>query len=278
MSAALDRLAGIMARLRDPKGGCPWDLEQNFKTIAPYTLEETYEVVEAIENGDPRAMADELGDLLFQIVFHVQMGREAGLFDLNSIANGVADKMVERHPHVFADRNAHSADAVLTNWETDKAAKREAEAKAENRTAPGALDGVSTALPAATRAVKLQKRAARVGFDWTEARDILAKIKEEIGELEAEINKEINTASRDATEDEMGDLLFAVVNLARQLDIDPETALRRTNRKFESRFRAMESRLAAQGRKMEGTPLPELEELWGEAKLAERAEKKKAAS
>jgi ATP diphosphatase len=202
------------------------------------------------------------------------MGREAGLFDLDAIATQVADKMVERHPHVFGDRNANSAETVLANWETDKAAKREAEAKAENRPM-GALDGVSTALPATTRAVKLQKRAARVGFDWTEARDILAKIREEIGELEAEINAH---TGRDAIEDEMGDLLFAMVNLARRLEIDPETALRRTNRKFESRFRAMESRLAAQGRAMKGLPLDELEKLWVEAKNAEKAEKKKAAS
>lgn len=274
MSAALDRLVQIMARLRDPKAGCPWDLEQSFRTIAPYTLEETYEVVEAIEKDDPRAMADELGDLLFQIVFHAQMGREAGLFDLDSIATGVADKMVERHPHVFGDRDANSAEKVLANWETDKAKKRAAEAKAENRT-HGALDGVSEALPATTRAVKLQKRAARVGFDWTEARDILAKIREEIGELEAEIKAK---TGQDAMEDEMGDLLFALVNLARRLDIDPETALRRTNRKFEDRFRAMESRLAAEGRKMEGQPLDVLEKLWVEVKNAEKAQKKKAAS
>lgn len=272
MSLALNRLVEIMARLRNPNGGCPWDLEQNFKTIAPYTLEETYEVVEAIEQDDPKALASELGDLLFQIVFHAQLGAEAKLFDLDSIATGVADKMVERHPHVFGDRTANSADKVLANWETDKAAKREAEAKTKNRAA-GALDDVSVALPAMTRAIKLQKRAARVGFDWTEARDILAKIKEEIGELEAEINAH---SSRDPIEDEMGDLLFALVNLARRLEIDPETALRRTNRKFESRFRSMESQVADQGRKMADLPLDELEKLWIEAKKRERAEKKAA--
>ena len=270
MSSAIDRLVEVMARLRDPKGGCPWDLEQNFKTIAPYTLEETYEVVEAIEQGEPKAIAEELGDLLFQVVFHAQMGREAKLFDLDEIASRVADKMIERHPHVFGDRNAKTADAVLKNWEADKAAKREAQAKAENRSV-SVLDGVSTALPAATRAVKLQNRAARVGFDWTDARDILEKIKEETAELETEIN---NKAGKDAVEDELGDLFFALVNLARRLEIDPETALRSTNRKFERRFREVESRLAVQGRKMAETPLEEMERLWCEIKQREKNLKK----
>jgi ATP diphosphatase len=186
MSAAITRLIDVMARLRDPQKGCPWDVEQTFKSIAPYTIEETYEVVEAIENDDPQAIKDELGDLLFQIVFHAQMAREAGLFDLEQIANHVADKMIERHPHVFGDRDAVTAGHVVANWENDKAVKREAQAIKEGR-ALSVLDGVSTALPAATRAVKLQKRAARVGFDWPNARDVLAKIREEIAELEVEI-------------------------------------------------------------------------------------------
>jgi nucleoside triphosphate diphosphatase len=269
MSAALDRLVQVMARLRDPKTGCPWDLEQNFKTIAPYTLEETYEVVEAIEHNDPQAMKDELGDLLFQIVFHAQLGHEGGLFDLDQIASHVADKMIERHPHVFGDRDAKTAEKVLTNWETDKAAKREAAAKAENRT-PSALDGVTTALPAATRALKLQNRAARVGFDWTDARDILAKIKEEIGELEVEMKAKEN---KDAVEDEFGDLFFALINLARRLEVDPETALRRTNRKFERRFREIETRLAAQNRKMAEASLDEMEKIWCEVKAREKKAK-----
>ncbi|MDP9128340.1 MAG: nucleoside triphosphate pyrophosphohydrolase [Pseudomonadota bacterium] len=265
MTAELDRLVEIMARLRDPVRGCPWDLEQTFKTIAPYTLEETYEVVEAIENDDVKAMAGELGDLLFQIVFHAQIGREAGLFDLDSIAKGVADKMVERHPHVFAERQAKNAEDVLTNWESDKAARREAEAAAANRSV-SALDDVSTALPATTRAVKLQKRAARVGFDWAEAGEVLAKIKEEINELE----QEIAGGSGDAMEDEMGDMFFAIVNLARKLEIDPETALRRTNRKFEKRFRAVESDVLGMGKRMEDTPLQDMEALWIKAKNDEK--------
>jgi ATP diphosphatase len=270
MSAALDRLIEVMARLRDLKRGCPWDLEQNFRTIAPYTLEETYEVVEAIEQNDPKAMMDELGDLLFQIIFHAQMGREAGLFDIDQIATHVADKMIERHPHVFGDRDAKTADRVLANWESDKAAKREARAKAENRPV-SALDGVTTALPATTRAVKLQNRAARVGFDWTDARDILAKIKEEIGELEAEIETKQN---KDAIEDEFGDLFFALINLARRLEVDPEAALRRTNRKFERRFREVGGRRDAQGRKMTDASLEEMEKIWCAVKDEEKRVKK----
>ena len=271
MSEAIDRLVQVMARLRDKDKGCPWDLEQNFKTIAPHTLEETYEVVEAIESGDPKAMKDELGDLLFQVIFHAQMGREGGLFTLDEIATHVADKMIERHPHVFADRDASTAGAVVVNWEQDKAAKREAQARAENRPI-SALDGVSTALPAATRAVKLQNRAARVGFDWADARDILAKIKEEIAELEAEMK----SADQDAIEDEFGDLFFALVNLARRLEVDPETALRRTNRKFERRFREIEKRLAANGRAMGDASLDEMENIWRAIKDEEKRVKKAA--
>ncbi len=271
MSAAIDRLVAVMARLRDPNGGCPWDIEQNFKTIAPYTLEETYEVVDAIENGDPQAIKDELGDLLFQIVFHAQMGREAGLFDIDQIANHVADKMIERHPHVFGERDAATASAVLVNWESDKAAKRDAQAKAENRT-PSALDGVTAALPAATRAIKLQKRAARVGFDWSNPADVIGKIREEIAELETEIKD--SEKNRDAIEDEMGDVLFATVNLARHLDVDPETALRRTNRKFERRFRAIETRLAAEGRNIADASLDEMERIWDEVKAEEKRQNK----
>ncbi|HEU0117464.1 MAG TPA: nucleoside triphosphate pyrophosphohydrolase [Alphaproteobacteria bacterium] len=266
MSEAIKRLTDVMARLRDPNGGCPWDLEQNFKTIAPYTLEETYEVVEAIEKDDPKAIAEELGDLLFQVVFHAQMGKEAGLFTLDDVANKVADKMIERHPHVFGDRDAKTADKVLANWESDKAKKREAEAKAAGRDI-SVLDGVSTALPAATRAVKLQNRAARVGFDWTEARDIIAKIREETGELEAEINAK---AGKDRLEDELGDLFFALVNLARRLEVDPETALRRTNRKFERRFHGIEKKLTAQGKNIADTSLEEMERMWIEIKNQEK--------
>jgi ATP diphosphatase len=257
-----------MAQLRNPKGGCPWDLEQTFQTVAPYTLEETYEAVEALESGDAKAIKEELGDVLFQIVFHARMGEEQGLFDFNEIAGAVADKMVERHPHVFAKRNAKTAGAVVANWEADKAKKREAEAKAQNR-AISTLDGVSTALPAPTRAVKLQNRAARVGFDWTDARDILAKIREEIGELEAEIG-----GDKDAVEDELGDLYFAIVNLARRLEVDPEAALRRTNRKFERRFREIETRLTKKGVAMKDASLDKMEKIWVEIKTEEKRLKK----
>lgn len=267
MSQALDRLLDVMARLRNPKDGCPWDLEQNFQTIAPHTLEEAYEVVDAIEQNNPAAIKDELGDLLFQIVFHAQIAREAGLFDFDQIANHVSDKMIERHPHVFGDRNAHTAEAVLNNWENDKAKKREAALRASGGM-PSALDGVTAALPASTRAVKLQNRAARVGFDWPEARDIIAKIREEIAELEAEIGTHDN---HDAIEDEFGDVFFAVINLARRLKVDPETSLRRTNRKFERRFRGIEERLAAQGRDIKTATLDEMEKLWNDVKAEERA-------
>ncbi len=265
MSAAIDKLVAVMAHLRSKDGGCPWDLEQNFKTIAPYTLEETYEVVEAIEKNDPKALAEELGDLLFQVIFYAQMGSEEGLFDLESIASKVADKMVERHPHVFGDRDAKSSDAVLMNWEKDKAAKREAEAGGKP---VSALDGVTTALPATTRALKLQNRAACVGFDWTDAHDILAKIKEEIGELE-ELEMD-DAKNKDAQEDEFGDLFFAIINLARRLDVDPETALRRTNRKFETRFRSIETTITSQGKRMEDTSLDEMERLWVGVKKKEK--------
>jgi len=266
MSKATARLVEVMARLRDPKTGCPWDLEQSFKTIAPYTLEETYEVIEAIERDDPKSMKDELGDLLFQVVFHAQLGSETKLFNLEDIANQVCDKMIERHPHVFGDRDAKTSEKVLVNWEADKAAKREAEAKAEGRKV-SLLDGVTTSLPATTRAVKLQNRAARVGFDWTDARDILAKIKEETAELEVEINA---NKGLDSIEDEMGDLLFALVNLARRLEVDPETALRRTNRKFERRFREIENRLASKGRDIKEASLDEMERIWIEIKQEEK--------
>jgi ATP diphosphatase len=270
--APVEKLMAVMRTLRTPKTGCPWDLEQDFKSIAPHTLEETYEVIEAIEAGDAAAMKDELGDLLFQIAFHAQMASEQNLFDFNQVAEAVADKMIERHPHVFGDREANTAEAVLTNWETDKAKKREAAARPENKPL-SALDGISTALPSVLRALKLQKRAARTGFDWTDAKDILAKIREEIGELEAEMK----SASKDATEDELGDLFFALVNLARRLEIDPEGALRRTNRKFERRFREIEKRLAAQGRTLDSASLDEMEAIWTAIKQEEKKDRKRAA-
>ena len=259
---AIDRLLSIMDRLRDPKGGCPWDLEQSFKTIAPHTIEEAYEVVEAIESGDRAALKDELGDLLFQVVFYARLGKEEGCFDFAAIAEAISEKMLRRHPHVFADADIKDAASQTVAWEATKAAERAK--KSEN---PGVLDGVSTALPASTRALKLQARAARVGFDWPDAAQVLDKIEEEIGEVRHEI---VTNAPHDRLEDEMGDLLFACVNLARKLKIDPETALRRGNAKFERRFRSIEADLATDGRTPAQSGLEEMEALWVKAKQAEK--------
>ena len=266
MSTGIEHLLKVMAQLRDPKTGCAWDLQQDFKTIAPYTLEETYEVVDAIERNDMKAIKEELGDLLFQVVFHAQVGADAKMFTFDEIAQDVADKMIERHPHVFGDRDANTAATVEANWEADKAKKRAAQAAAENRPV-SVLDGVTAALPAMTLSVKLQGRAARVGFDWPHAKDVLVKIREEIEELHAEIE----SGSEDSREDELGDVLFAVTNLARKLKIDPETALRRTNRKFDQRFRYIENQLRASGRDISTASLDEMENLWNEAKAVKLA-------
>lgn len=267
MADNLSRLLDIMAKLRDPEGGCPWDLEQDFATIAPHTIEEAYEVADAIQSGDMMAVKDELGDLLFQSVFYAQMGKERGLFDFDAIAGHIADKMIRRHPHVFGEVNVATADDQVRHWEELKARERAEKAAASGKP-PSALDGVIAGLPALTRAIKLQKRAARVGFDWTRADEILDKIEEEIGELRAEITA--GTPTKDRMQDELGDLLFALVNLARRLDIDPETALRGTNAKFDRRFRQVEAGLAAQGRSPEEASLEEMEALWVDAKRSER--------
>jgi len=253
----MTRLLDIMARLRDPVAGCPWDREQNFRTIAPYTIEEAYEVAEACEAGDPAALKDELGDLLFQTVFHARMAEEAGLFRFADVAKAISDKMIRRHPHVFGDVKVDGAAAQTVAWE---------ETKAKERAAGGAasvLDGVGVALPALTRAEKLQKRAARVGFDWQDAAPVFAKIDEELDELRDEIE---GKAEQARIGDEFGDLLFAVVNLARHLRIDPEQALRGASRKFEHRFRAMEATAAP----LEGKSLDELEAAWQSVKAAEQ--------
>ena len=261
----LDRLLAIMARLRSKDGGCPWDLEQTFATIAPHTIEEAYEVAEAIEAGDRASLKDELGDLLFQVVFYAQMAREEGSFDFDAIAEAICEKMIRRHPHIFGTGKAvETAGAQLKAWETQKAEERAAKAGAGSP--PSALDGVGVGLPALTRAQKLQARAARVGFDWPEARQVLDKIEEEIGEVKAEIGA---CAPIDRLEDEVGDLLFATVNLARKLSLDAESALRRGSRKFERRFHAIEAALAAQGRTPQEAGLEAMEALWVAAKEAE---------
>ena len=258
MSAArqIDRLLDIMARLRTPGSGCPWDLEQTFRTIAPYTVEEAYEVADAIERGDLPALKEELGDLLFQVVFHARMAEEDGAFDFAAVADALSDKMTRRHPHVFGARDERDAAAQTVAWEHQKAEERKA------RGLTSLLDDVPPGLPGMTRAVKLQKRAARIGFDWKRASDVLEKIVEETGELA----RAAETGARDAIEDEFGDLLFVIANLSRHLDVDPEAALRRANEKFSRRFRHIERRL--DGRT--DAPLEEMEAWWNEAKNFER--------
>ena len=255
----IDRLLAVMARLRDTNGGCPWDLAQDFKTIAPYTIEEAYEVADAIEREDMAGLKDELGDLLLQVVFHSRMGEEIGAFDFDAVADTIVDKMLRRHPHVFGNVNAPTQAAVNDNWESIKAAERAAKRGSETGSV---LDGIATALPALSRAEKLQRRASRVGFDWGAPEPILDKIAEEIGELGAELP----TADKDKIADELGDVLFAVVNLARHLEIDPEVALRGTNAKFERRFKYIERMLLAKGKSPEESTLEEMDALWNEAK------------
>lgn len=258
-----------MARLRNPDGGCPWDLEQTFATIAPHTIEEAYEVADAIDHGDMAHLKDELGDLLFQVVFYAQMADEQGDFNFHDVVAAITEKMIRRHPHVFGTQSGiDSAEAQTANWEAVKAAERQAKASdgTEDDARHGALDDVSPGMPALMRAAKLQKRAARVGFDWPDARPVFDKFREELAELEAEV------ATNDAValEHEVGDLLFTCVNLARKLGIDPETALRHANGRFENRFKHIEHSLWAEGKTVEDTTLDELDRRWGLAKLDEK--------
>ncbi|MBC7138769.1 MAG: nucleoside triphosphate pyrophosphohydrolase [Defluviimonas sp.] len=260
----LPRLLEIMARLRDPETGCPWDLEQSFESIAPYTIEEAYEVADAIGRQAWAELEGELGDLLLQVVYHARIGAEAGHFDFASVTRAVADKMVARHPHVFgAESRDKSADQQTLDWERIKAAERAARAET------GVLDGVAVGLPALLRAVKLQKRAARVGFDWPSSAEVLDKIVEEARELvEAK-----DSLTQEEVAEEMGDLLFVMANLARHLQVDPEAALRTANAKFTRRFASIEAALAAGGRRPEDSDLAEMDALWNAAKAAERAAK-----
>ena len=253
-SGEIDRLLEIMRRLRDPQTGCPWDIEQTFESIAPYTIEEAYEVEDAIAKKDYDALEGELGDLLLQSVYHADIGRELGYFTFGSIVKSISDKMVSRHPHVFGDESGDkSAEQQTRDWEKMKAAER-----GSART----LDGVASNLPSLTRAVKLQKRAARVGFDWPSTEEVLDKIVEEAGEL--------REASKDEQFEEFGDLLFVVANLARHLKIDPEEALRAANRKFTRRFEYIEDRLADEGKSPTESNLEEMDGLWDDAKAAEK--------
>jgi MazG family protein len=256
------RLLAVMAWLRDRRHGCPWDVEQTFRTIAPYTIEEAYEVADAIDRDDLGALKEELGDLLLQVVYHAQMAHESGAFGFADVASAIADKMVDRHPHVFGDARVATAEAQTVSWEARKAIERAA--KRAGAEPAGALDGVARALPALLRAEKIQKRAARVGFDWKHTDPVIDKIEEELGELRAEL--EAGDIDQARLTDELGDVLFAVANLARHCRIDPEAALRATNDKFERRFRHIERRLAEAGRKPADATLEEMEALWQEAK------------
>ena len=254
-SPSIEKLAEIMAKLRTPVTGCPWDLEQNFATIVPYTIEEAYEVADAIERNDMAAFKDELGDLLLQVVFHSRMAQEADLFNLQDVIDAISDKMIRRHPHVFADVDADTADAVVTNWEAIKAAERQ-----DKSPDTSALADIAYALPALLRAQKLQKRASRTGFDWDNVEDAIAKLEEEIVEL-----REANSDAHKA--EEAGDLLFAAVNVCRLAGVDAETALKAANLKFERRFRAMETIAGDQFEKLD---LDAKEGLWQQVKATER--------
>jgi len=258
ITEAVLSLVNIMRQLRDPKDGCPWDLKQTHASISPYTIEEAYEVAEAIKNNDDTALCDELGDLLLQIVFQAQIASEAKTFGLADIANAINRKMIHRHPHIFDKENLKDADGVRTQWEDIK--ERERDAKGETRL----LDGIATTLPAILRALKLQNRAARVGFDWPSPNLVIDKIREETAELEEEVNKA--NPDRKAISDELGDMFFVLVNLARKLDIDPEEALAGTNRKFIQRFEHIENMAKAQNQSLKDIALEQMEEWWQDAK------------
>jgi MazG family protein len=262
--APIDQLRQIMAQLRNPDSGCPWDLEQDFSTIAPYTIEEAYEVADAIERGHFGELKDELGDLLLQVVFHSQMAEEENLFDFNDVCQAINDKMIRRHPHVFGDATTRDSETQTAEWEAIKATERQQSDKGD-----GVLDDVPVALPALKRAQKLQKRAARVGFDWPDAEQVFAKIEEEIGEVREAMSRK----NADDIAEEIGDLMFVCTNLGRKLKVDVETATRTANAKFERRFRHIEARLREQGRTPDDASLEEMETLWDEAKAADKAAK-----
>jgi len=262
-------LVAIMAALRTPGSGCPWVLEQNFATIAPYTIEEAFEVADAIDRGDVDDLKDELGDLLLQVVFHARMAEEQGTFAFPDVVQAICEKLIRRHPHVFGDKSGLNTGQVNVQWDQIKAEEKAARAKAGRAPAPGrdgALAGVSPGLPALARALKLQQKAGKVGFDWNDPKAVLAKIREEADEIGAELD----AGAKEKVAGEIGDLLFAVVNLARHLDVDPETALRTTNLKFERRFGAIEDALAAAGKTPAEATLGEMDALWDQAKAEEK--------
>jgi ATP diphosphatase len=267
-SRDIARLLEIMAALRTRGSGCPWDLEQTFETIAPYTIEEAYEVADAIARGDLDDLRDELGDLLLQVVFHARMAQELGAFDFADVVESLTEKLVRRHPHVFGEARGLSPKAVEGLWERIKQAERAQKGNGPSaKEAASTLAGIAVALPALTRALKLQAKAGEVGFDWNDPLAVLAKIREETDEIETELA----AGNRATAGAEVGDLLFAVVNLARHLDVDPEATLRATNQKFERRFATIERALAERGKTPQAATLEEMDELWNEAKAAERA-------
>lgn len=260
--SSIDQLLGIMARLRDPDGGCPWDLKQTFSTVAPYTIEEAYEVADAIDRDDLADIKEELGDLLFQVVFHARMGEELGAFRFDDVVDVVSEKLIRRHPHVFASSGGIDEAEVNRRWEEEKAAERE---RKHGQADASALSGVTRGLPSLLRAEKLQRKAARVGFDWPDCQPVMAKIREELDEVEDALVHD----DADHVEEEIGDVLFAVVNLARHCGVDADTALRRTNEKFTRRFQAIEQTVQASGRTMEAVSLEEMEEIWEAVKKAQ---------
>ena len=257
---SIDGLLEVMRRLRDPETGCPWDKEQTFDTIAPYTVEESYEVADAIQRKDMRDLKEELGDLLFQVVFHARIAEEQGLFDFNDVAAGMSEKLIRRHPHVFGDAGDRTADEQNAEWEIIKAQERKAKEK------HGLLDDVPVGLPALTRAAKLTKRAARVGFDWPSVHEVLDKLDEETEELKVEIAR----GDVQKSHEELGDILFVLANLARKLNVEPENALRMTNAKFVRRFETIEAELLKLGKTPDQSDLAEMDALWNAAKHAER--------
>lgn len=264
MTSNIEELKNIMARLRDPNGGCPWDIEQDFLSIAPCAIEEAYEVLDAIEKGDMEHLKEELGDLLLQVIFHAQMAKEKGLFDFEDVTKTIIKKLIARHPHVFGDAEVKTAAEQEIAWEKLKAKERAA--KAGDNSYHSVLDGIALSLPATLRAAKLQKRAAKTGFDWPDIEGIFAKIEEEIIETKEAI------AKKQGIKEEVGDLLFAVINLARKLGIDPEEALRGCNSKFERRFRYLEYKIEKAGNDIKQTSLAEMDKLWDEAKSLEKQE------
>ena len=264
--AVIDQLIEIMARLRDREGGCPWDLEQDFGSIAPYTIEEAYEVADAIARNDMADLKDELGDLLFQVAFHAQLAREIGAFEFDDVVRAINEKMTRRHPHVFGDVDAKDAEAVLVNWNATKAEER----KARGDHDPSALAGISRGMPEWIRATKLQSRAARTGFDWPDYKPVLAKLREEVSELEVEFEQRaqgVDTPElQQRLEEELGDVLFVVANVARHANVDVGKALRGANAKFEQRFRGMEADASDAGQRLEEMGLDNLTELWNAQK------------